>query len=116
MSTSGSLQTSWFLEVAVQNTDHTVGLYSAVVRGYPTLFANVRRFSNVIPALQADFALARRLIHPIATDAEFWAGKTPVLHILTDVEDPAGCVDGSGYVAYICLFLEQSTACMRFSI
>lgn len=80
--------------MAVQNADHTVGSYSTVVREYPTLFANVRRFSTVIPALQADFALARRLIHPIATDAEFWAGKTPVLYILTDVEDPAGCVDG----------------------
>ena len=139
----GKLATSWFLEVAVGNTDHKVGLFSAVVREYPALFRNVRRFSTVVPALQADFALARNeknsIIHPIeesmvvatdallgtghragiaagstrgrvrarsllvesVADAEFWAGKTPVLHILTDsqivykalngVEKPAGC-------------------------
>lgn len=139
----GKLTTSWFLEVAVENTDHTVGLFSAVVREYPALFRNVRRFSTVVLALQADFALARdeknSIIHPIdegmvvatdaslgtghragiaavstrgrvrarsllvesVADAEFWAGKTPVLHILTDsqivykalngVEKPAGC-------------------------
>lgn len=65
----GKLATSWFLEVAVENTDHTVGLFSAVVREYPALFRNVRRFSTVVPALQADFALARNeknsIIHPI---------------------------------------------------
>lgn len=86
----GKLATSWFLEVAVQNTDHTVGLYSAVkevgavVREYPELFRNVRRFSTVVPALQADFAQARdeknSIIHPIeegmvvATDASLGTG------------------------------------------
>lgn len=80
----GKLATSWFLEVAVGNTDHTVGLFSAVVREYPALFRNVRRFSTVVPALQADFALARNeknsIIHPIeesmvvATDALLGTG------------------------------------------
>lgn len=80
----GKLATSCFLEVAVENTDHTVGLFSAVVREYPALFRNVRRFSTVVPALQADFALARNeknsIIHPIeesmvvATDALLGTG------------------------------------------
>mgnify|MGYP001941600981 CR=1 FL=1 len=80
----GKLATSWFLEVAGENTDHTVGLFSAVVREYPALFRNVRRFSTVVPALQADFALARNeknsIIHPIeesmvvATDASLGTG------------------------------------------
>lgn len=80
----GKLATSWFLEVAVENTDHTVGLFSAVVREYPALFRNVRKFSTVVPALQADFALARdeknSIIHPIdegmvvATDASLGTG------------------------------------------
>lgn len=80
----GKLATSWFLEVAVGNTDHKVGLFSAVVREYPALFRNVRRFSTVVPALQADFALARNeknsIIHPIeesmvvATDALLGTG------------------------------------------
>ena len=116
----GKLATSWFLEVAVENTDHTVGLFSAVVREYPALFRNVRRFSaraereeSIIHPIEEGMVVAtdavstrwrvraRSLLVESVADAEFWAGKTPVLHILTDsqivykalngVEKPAGC-------------------------
>ncbi|EEI27730.1 RNase H family protein [Corynebacterium glucuronolyticum] len=163
----GKLATSWFLDVALRNTDHTVGLYTSVrsigalVREHPELFRNVRRFSTVAPVLTEDFALARdkknsiveerirslvnlpieegmvvatdaslgtghragiaavatrgrvrarSLLVESVADAEFWAvemalttwaGKTPVLHILTDsqivykalngAEKPTGC-------------------------
>lgn len=59
------LATTWFLEVALENTDHTVGLYTSVknigalVREHPELFRNVRRCATVTTALEADFVRAR---------------------------------------------------------